>query len=78
MKTEVEKREDPKTGDTEQYVKDVRSVTHSDEDITPLQQDEIRQSALNEQAQEENKKSQMNAELDAKFGDSSDPERGRK
>jgi hypothetical protein len=79
METNIEKGETPTSDDTtEQYIKDVRSVEYSDDDTTPLQKEDLKEAEGNELAQEENKKSQMNAELDANLGDVSDPDRAQK
>ena len=61
---------------TEQYVKDVRSI-ETDENVHARTTEEEKEAEQNDRAQEENKKSQMNAELDAKFGDCSEPEKSK-
>jgi hypothetical protein len=67
---------DNKEESTEQYIKDVRSTDSTKNEPVPTPED-VKESGQNEHAQEENKKSQMNAELDSKFGDCSDPEKSK-
>ena len=72
----MKKEKQTKNPDTEQYIKDVRNVD-SDAGSRP-DAGNLEEMEFNDAVQEKNKKSQKDAETEAKFGDSSDPEKSRK
>ena len=61
---------------TELSIKDVRSHVKKDTEIK-IGLDDLQQNVLNHQHAEANRKSQKNAEHDAKYGDASDAESSR-
>jgi uncharacterized protein YciI len=61
---------------TEQYIKDVRKMDDTEDFKTAGPADEEEQQ-VNEAHQEENKKSQKDAEKDARYSDSSDPKHSK-
>ena len=63
--------------DAEQYVKDVRSVNTKPE-TSVNQLENLKEGDYNDLVQEQNKKSQKNAETESKFGDNSDPKKAAK
>lgn len=65
-----------KEQDTEQYIKDVRSLNVDEGGL--VDNDDLDQTKRNQANQESNKKAQKNAETEAKFGDSSEPEKSIK
>ncbi|MDB5284425.1 MAG: hypothetical protein JWO06_3500 [Bacteroidota bacterium] len=72
----MKKQSTKNDADAEQIIKDVRSVEHQDEVM--LNPEDIQEANRNQDIQEGNKKSQKNAEQEAKYGDSSDPEKAKK
>ena len=72
-----QRTENMASDNTELNVKDVRSDVNKREiKHTPTEED-LREKLLNEQHAEANKRSQKNAEHDAKYGDASDGESSR-
>jgi hypothetical protein len=69
----MEKKEPDNKMENEEWYLDVRKV--DSDDNTPEDPEEVKK---NEAAQEENKKSQKNAEKDVPYGDSSDPVKSKK
>ncbi len=73
-----QRTENMSADNTERFIKDVRSSKISEEETgrTP-QQEELRESLLNEEHQQNNKRSQKNAEHNAIYGDASDAQSSR-
>ena len=73
-----QRTENMASDNTDQSVKNMRSITINSEDPgRPLTEHELREKQLNEEHQEANKRSQKNAEHDAKYGDASDGQKSR-
>lgn len=73
-----QRTENMASDNTEQVIKDVRSLAISEEDTGRKHtKEELDEKLLNEQHQEVNKHSQKNAEHDAKYGDASDAQKSR-
>ncbi len=73
-----QRTENMASDNTDQNIKDRRSITISFEDpMVALTEQQMREKSLNEQRRQSNKNSQKNAEHDAKYGDASDAERSR-
>ena len=72
-----QRTENMASDNTELSVKDVRShISKGDSEFAPTEKD-LQEKLLNEEHQEANKRSQKNAEHDAKYGDASDAESSR-
>ena len=72
-----QRTENMSSDNTEQKIKDVRSIKKDSDEQGILTEQDLKERALNQQHEQANWRSQKNAEKDAKYGDASDGESSR-
>jgi hypothetical protein len=72
-----QRTENMSSDNTEQAIKDVRSIKKDSDYDGILTGQDLKERALNQQHEVDNQRSQKNAEKDAKYGDASDAESSR-